>query len=240
MADISDILAYYLSEYDMAAFNELGYKNRSQGFEGLGKIIGKKKNYMKRLRDEYDVVTSSYRSGQKNRDPRPRIIETKNYLSVLSYDELTELVHSLLNNTQNITAADTSDISEYENGSFDEEVIEKLMNQKDSSAAIKLVDGKKAIRVYNTSVIKQLKKIYNGTCQLCGKKPFDMHNVDISEVHHISYFSKSLNNNLDNLIVLCPNHHRLIHKLNPTYDNDKKEFVFDSGETLKISFNYHL
>ena len=62
---LMDIIAYYLSEYDMDAVYALGYVSRSDAFRKIGSLFGKNNNYLKRLRDEYDVVTSSSRNGQQ-------------------------------------------------------------------------------------------------------------------------------------------------------------------------------
>lgn len=53
---LMDIIAYYLSEYDMDAVLKLGYASRSEAFQKIGQFFGKNNNYLKRLRDEYDVV----------------------------------------------------------------------------------------------------------------------------------------------------------------------------------------
>ena len=83
---LMDIIAYYLSEYDMDAIYALGYVSRSDAFRKIGSLFGKNNNYLKRLRDEYDVVTSSSRNGQRTRPPRNRIIDTKNHLETFSFD----------------------------------------------------------------------------------------------------------------------------------------------------------
>jgi predicted HNH restriction endonuclease len=64
--------------------------------------------------------------------------------------------------------------------------------------------------------------------------------VDISEAHHIIQFIETQNNNADNLIVLCPNHHRIIHTAKPIFDYAEKAFIYNNSlvETLKI--NDHL
>lgn len=96
------------------------------------------------------------------------------------------------------------------------------------------------VRVYNTSIIKQLKRLYGGCCQLCGKNAFDEFNVDISEAHHIAHFSDSQNNDSSNIIILCPNHHRLMHKLNPKFDSERGCFVFSDNSELRIEIDFHL
>ena len=62
-----DIIAYYLSEFDAKAFETLGFTSQAKGFEKIASLFDKGGNYLRRLRDEYDVVTSSSRRGQCNR-----------------------------------------------------------------------------------------------------------------------------------------------------------------------------
>ena len=45
---------------------------------------------------------------------------------------------------------------------------------------------------------------------------------------------------LDNIAILCPNHHRLIHKLNPIFENHRLSFLLDGEEILNIELDYHL
>lgn len=237
-----DIIAYYLSEYDINAVSKLGYKSRSEAFREISKLFGKNNNYLKRLRDEYDVVTSSKRNGQCNRPPRERIIATTNHLSSFSFDEITQIVVAILENHSSnpIKSVNINLASKLDAHDLTEEEIEHIINFKDDRAGVKIVQGKIQQRVYNTSIIKQLKRLYKGTCQLCGVNPVLDFNANITEVHHIDHFSVSQNNNSNNLIVLCPNHHRLIHKLNPTYNPSSQSFVLSDGRTLKILIDYHL
>lgn len=237
-----DIIAYYLSEYDLNAVSKLGYTSRNEAFQKISVLFGKKGNYLKRLRDEYDVVTSSTRRGQCNRSPRKRIVETTTHLKGFSFDEITEIITAIIENASNSQPVNIDDLAvpEYSTCDLTEEEIEHIINFKDSDAGIKITDGQTAKRVYNTSIIKQLKRLYKGNCQICACNPVNTHSVDISEVHHINYFSVSHNNDSDNLIVLCPNHHRLIHKLNPVFNSTTHSFVLADGSKLKIALDYHL
>ena len=237
-----DIIAYYLSEYDINAVSKLGYASRSEAFREISKLFGKNNNYLKRLRDEYDVVTSSTRNGQCNRPPRERIISTANHLASFSFDDITQIVVAILDNQSSDPAKNVNIklASKLDTQDLTEEEIEYIINFKDERAGLRIVQGKKQKRVYNTSIIKQLKRLYKGTCQLCGDNPVLDFNANITEVHHIDHFSVSQNNNSDNLIVLCPNHHRLIHKLNPTFDQSSQSFVFPDGTVLEILIDHHL
>lgn len=238
---VLDIIAYFLSKYNMDAFSALGYPSQRKGFIGIAEAFGRKESYLRRLRDEYDVVTGSYRNGQCNRPPRQSIVDVTKYLEKFSYNELLQLVQAFIDNSsQNMLDSDLACGQKDDRGNLKEEEIEQILNFKDTGAGIKekyiLYKG----RVYNTSIIRQLKVLYQGKCQLCGEQPFKEKNIDISEVHHIRYFSLSCNNDIDNLIVLCPNHHRLIHKLNPEFDFEKNEFKYPDGTKEKVILDYHL
>lgn len=97
---VMDIIAYYLSEFDKRAFDEFGFETQTKGFDEIAALFGKKGSYLRRLRDEYDVTTSSFRRGQCNRPPRSRIIQTTDYLRQFSFEELTEIVRAFLENAR--------------------------------------------------------------------------------------------------------------------------------------------
>lgn len=62
----------------------------------------------------------------------------------------------------------------------------------------------------------------------------------IVEAHHIVFFVSSLNNDASNIIVLCPNHHRIIHKASPIFEREKYSFVYPNGIEEKLILNNHL
>lgn len=237
---IMDIIAYYLSEYDINAVEILGYSSRSEAFEKIGLKFGKNNNYLKRLRDEYDVVTSSSRRGQCNRPPRERISKAAEHLSSFPFEELTEIVRSLIENAQ--ASYSNEDIfAETFIDECNEIEIENIINAKDPSATICYKnDTTNATRVYNHSIILNLKKLYKGKCQICGDYPLVGTCADICEAHHIEYFSESMNNDASNILIVCPNHHRLIHKVNPIFDKEGNKYIFSDGFEMKIKLNYHL
>lgn len=239
---LMDIIAYYLSEYDMNAVDKLGFNSRSDAFRQIGQLFGKNNNYLKRLRDEYDVVTSSSRNGQCNRPPRERIIKTASHMQQFSFDEITEIVTSIISNVIDESPNETeiNIFPVYDITDMNEVELESIINFKDETAGIKITTSQKQQRVYKIGIIKQLKKLYKGSCQICAHPPFENYTENICEVHHIKYFSTSQNNDTSNLIVICPNHHRLIHKLNPEFNAQKKSFIFNDGTELKILLDYHL
>lgn len=123
---------------------------------------------------------------------------------------------------------------------FNEELLEDLLNYDDDKAGYRFSKKFNKLRIYNKKIIQGLKKIYGGYCQICKDNPINSFGVDISEAHHIDYFVKSLNNNTSNIVILCPNHHNLIHKLNPSFDHNNRKFVFHDGKELGLLLNLHL
>ena len=123
-----------------------------------------------------------------------------------------------------------------------EQVYESTINNKTSDIKARIVRKKVFVnqRIYDRRICNQLKRLYNNKCQICGFDPYKEINEHVSEAHHIEYFTKSCNNNANNILILCPNHHRIIHKANPEFSTDKLEFHFKNGYTAKIMTNNHL
>ena len=96
------------------------------------------------------------------------------------------------------------------------------------------------VRKLNRGIGNYLKKLYNFQCQICGLNIGASYGVNVVECHHINYFVESLNNDAENLLIVCPNHHRIIHAVNPTFDRDRKfyryeKFLLQFIKTGKIS-----
>ena len=238
---ILSIIAYYLSEYDLNAVKALGYNNRSEAFRELSVIFKRENNYLKLRRDEFDALpeSSSTRNGWRNREPAKDVVELAAYLRNFSYEEVTEMVVSLINNAQNkyVDVSATDDFID----DHSEQDIEHIINSKDPTATIRYKNSTtNAVRVYNHSIIANLKKLYRGKCQICGDYPIPGMVIDICEAHHIEYFSESMNNDASNIIILCPNHHSLIHKLNPVFDRKTNKYILADSSEIRINLNYHL
>ena len=243
------IIAYYLSEYDIDAVISLGFKNRAQAIREISKKFNRPENYLKLRRDEFDALpfSKSHRNGWKNRKPAKDVLELGQWLQSFSFNDITELVKNLLKNEEQSLYHIREHYTErnnFENHTIDmtmnEEEIEHIINAVDKNAKIELVVTPQKKRILNVSLLNNLKMLYKGNCQLCGCKPFDIEGLDICEAHHIEYFSQSKNNDASNIIIVCPNHHRLIHKYNPSFDRNLLLFEYDNGRIEKIKINYHL
>ncbi len=98
------------------------------------------------------------------------------------------------------------------------------------------------IRKLNKNVCDNLKKIYGYRCQICGQlitTPYG-NEKKVIDAHHIDPFITSLNNNFNNIMILCPNHHRIIHAYNPTFKLKNKEFLYPNGYIEGLLLNLHL
>ena len=233
------IIAYFLSEFDMKAVQHLGYRTRTEALKDLSAIFGRPNNYLKLRRDEFDALpeSASIRRGYANRPPQRYVAELGKKLGKYQYNELAELVDALIENekgSDNTLFADAADVAE-----LSEEELERILNATDENATIHVKTADKKTRYLKTTIIKQLKKLYNGRCQICGESPAQSHGIDICEAHHIIPFSISQNNNASNIIVLCPNHHRVIHKLNPSYDRNRSTFVYPDGIEESVVLRIH-
>ena len=216
LADVNrkiSIIAYYLSKFDMDAVRALGYENYSRAFEGISSRFGKNNNYLKLRRDEFDVLTGSSRKGWHKRPPIPTVVLLHNDLKNYDFEELTRIVQALILESDEIYVA--PQITETERKiitEFSEEEIERIINQQDSKAKVVRRSGMTTV----------------------------MYGVDVSEAHHIDYFTKSANNNPGNIVILCPDHHRIVHKAKAVFNFELHQFEYENAKADPLMFNLHL
>jgi hypothetical protein len=68
---------------------------------------------------------------------------------------------------------------------------------------------------------ESLKSIYDHRCQICGMNFKIKYEEPFAETHHIDSLSSGGLDISKNIIVACPNHHRIIHKTNAAFDRAK-------------------
>lgn len=111
----------------------------------------------------------------------------------------------------------------------------------DETATIKVKDSKVKIRVLDRQVGNNLKQLYGYRCQICGRRIAEHYgNVDVVDAHHIHPFVESLDNSYRNIMVLCPNHHRIVHAYHPDFKFALKEYHYPNGLHEKLALNLHL
>lgn len=123
-----------------------------------------------------------------------------------------------------------------------EKMVEILFNYdyKDLSASILEKEQIVKIRKLNKKISDNLKLLYDYRCQLCGKQIGEECGTRIVEAHHIEYFINSLNNDAANQMVVCPNHHSIIHDTNPVFDRRRLQYIYRNGFIQSIVLNCHL
>lgn len=96
------------------------------------------------------------------------------------------------------------------------------------------------IRKLNRKIGDNLKLLYNYRCQICGSNIGDKYDSHIAEAHHIDYFVSSLNNDSDNQLIVCPNHHSVIHDVNPVFARKQLFYTYPNGKREGLVLNLHL
>jgi len=83
---------------------------------------------------------------------------------------------------------------------------------------------------YRDSLLSEsLKSIYDHRCQVCGMNFKIKYEKPFSETHHIHSLSQGGLDISKNIIVICPNHHRIIHKTNAEFDHTKYLYKYPNG-----------
>jgi 5-methylcytosine-specific restriction enzyme A len=123
----------------------------------------------------------------------------------------------------------------------DESLYEEYINYHatDEKADLIIRTGNIHIRKYNRTIGETLKNLYQNQCQICNHDFTDIYWVGLSEIHHIDYYTKSLNNDSDNLLVICPNHHRIIHKINPIFRKESMSYLYPNGLVEEVRLKKH-
>lgn len=114
------------------------------------------------------------------------------------------------------------------------------LDLKDEGATIVEIQSTKKIRKLNRKIGEYLKERYNYRCQICGQLIGEEYGSHIAEAHHIDYFVTSLNNDMKNQMVVCPNHHRIIHDADPVFDRIEKMYIYPNGFRERLRINEHL
>ena len=172
-------------------------------------------------------------SGSKKHIPLPE--ECKEYLAVYTteYDDSYVL--------ETIGAEDMQVLRDTLTG-HSERILEAEFNfdVADDSAGLKEKQQIVKIRKLNKKIGDNLKLLYGYRCQICGKLIGEPYGSHVAEAHHIDYFVKSLNNDASNQIIVCPNHHTIIHDVDPVFDRKRLIYTYANGFEEKLVLNKHL
>lgn len=205
---------------------QIRYKRNGELAKALQASFFKSYNYIKNVRE--------------NRDPSIRTMikvpeKYREYLVIYTteYDDSYVL--------ETIVADDVQILKETVKGQ-QERMIETKINYDvtDEEAGITVNMQFVKIRKLNRKIGQNLKLLYGYRCQICGKLIGEEFGAHIAETHHIDYFVKSLNNDASNQMVVCPNHHSIIHDADPTFDRKNTAYIYPNGIQQKLALNVHL
>ena len=123
-----------------------------------------------------------------------------------------------------------------------ERLIESVFNYdfEDLSAGILETERTIKIRKLNKKIGDNLKLLYSFHCQICGEAIGEEFGSHIVEAHHIDYFVASFNNDSINQMIICPNHHSIIHDANPAFDRRQLQYIYKDGLKQRLVLNKHL
>jgi 5-methylcytosine-specific restriction endonuclease McrA len=92
----------------------------------------------------------------------------------------------------------------------------------------------------NRQLVASLHDRYAGRCQLCAFDSPIVYGVPSAESHHLVYLSRGGMDELSNMVLLCPNHHTVVHKTDATFDYARLTFLFANGRIEPLCINTHL
>jgi len=90
------VAAFYLSKFDAAALDRLGYSTFNEAFADIGQQLGVNPRSVKNKRDDFDPLFSNVRAGWYQRELGPSRQKVLNLLNDLSFDALTGFVRDLI------------------------------------------------------------------------------------------------------------------------------------------------
>lgn len=205
---------------------QIRYTRNGEFSQALQQYFYKSFNYIKTIRE--------------NRDPQDRKYikmpeSMKEYMAIYT----TEYEDTFL--VEPVAAADIQMVKMAVQG-LQERTVEAEFDYDvtDESSGLKLQIQVVKIRKLNRKIAENLKLLYEYRCQICGQSVGEPYGSHIAEAHHIDYFVTSLNNDSNNQMIVCPNHHSIIHDTNPIFDRKKMAYRFDNGIQEKLMLNKHL
>jgi hypothetical protein len=92
----------------------------------------------------------------------------------------------------------------------------------------------------NPALADTLKSYYRYRCQVCGNDFEPRYGESLAESHHVQYLSRGGLDVSGNIIVLCPNHHRIIHATDARFNRRELAYEFPNGLRERLLMSEHL
>jgi 5-methylcytosine-specific restriction enzyme A len=88
--------------------------------------------------------------------------------------------------------------------------------------------------------VEHLQDLYVGRCQVCCYDPRGRYGHPLCHGHHIQWLSRGGDDALENIVLICPNHHAAIHQDDAVFDYRRLTFEFANGLIEPLRLNDHL
>lgn len=88
--------------------------------------------------------------------------------------------------------------------------------------------------------VEALQGLYAGQCQICLYNPKKRYGHRTCHGHHIQWLSRGGEDEIDNMVLVCPNHHGAIHRDDAPFDFADLAFSFTNGLREALALNEHL
>jgi 5-methylcytosine-specific restriction enzyme A len=88
--------------------------------------------------------------------------------------------------------------------------------------------------------VEALQEMYRGCCQICTFNPQDEYSHFLCHGHHIEWLSRGGEDSMENMLLLCPNHHSAIHRDDAPFDYRFLTFSYSNGRIEALRLNQHL
>jgi predicted HNH restriction endonuclease len=123
---------------------------------------------------------------------------------------------------------------------YDSEAVKKLIREYPTAIAEYRINQLVEQPSRNRTLRRQLHQMYGGRCQICGFDPMLVYGVEACHSHHLIYLARGGSDNLENMALLCPNHHSVIHATDAVFDFHDLAFVFAHNHRERLVLNTHL
>lgn len=88
--------------------------------------------------------------------------------------------------------------------------------------------------------VEALHELYGGRCQICLFDPRTRYGHRLCHGHHVHWLSRGGEDTLENMVLVCPNHHAAIHRDDAPFDYADLTFTFANGLVEALRLNEHL
>jgi predicted HNH restriction endonuclease len=122
----------------------------------------------------------------------------------------------------------------------DDAGVEEFLRQAHSGASPARIGNLLAGARRDRQLARELHGLYEGRCQLCGYDSLLVYGASAAEAHHVVYLSRGGDDALENMMLLCPNHHAVVHKTDALFDYGSLRMLFPNGRAEPLCLNKHL